>query len=427
MTVFHAIWRNTRQGGLKVKHFFRRHHYSSPVFVLREALSGFHRHNGFELSASLSFYALFALIPMVLLIFFLLSHFAVSSSYAIVKLAILVSKLMPKYSNRIMIEVYNIAKHKAVWGVFGMIALLWAATPLAGALRSAFFTIAKVPQPPSYLKRKLEDVLGVIGILTLFFLFTFSGLMLEKMLAAFSHLPWFAGLLNWLASLAISALSIALFYKTFSPSAARWQHIFVGALFTALLWSAMRPAFGLFLIANHSYGTIFGGMKNLFLSIGWLYYGFVVFLIGTEIIVALNKKDVLLLRGLFLQPPSHLGLYHQRLMELYGYVYRRDETVFSEGEEDSNLYYLLQGSVDLQKTGKTLRHLAPGDYFGELGFLTEAERTADAVVTSREAHVIVIRPENLETLLLEEPKITLNLLKSLASRYKRATGLPSED
>ncbi len=397
-----------------------RHRYSAPLFVLREALAAFRRHNGFGLSAALSFYALFAMIPMALLIFFLLSHFAVSSSYAIVKLAILVSNLVPKYSNRIMIEVYNIAKHKAVWGVFGMVALLWAATPLAGALRSAFFTIARVAEHPSYLKRKLEDVLGVIGILALFFLFTFSGLMLEKILGTFSKLPWFASTLNWLTSVIVSMLSIALFYRTFSPVAPRWRHVFVGSLLIALLWSAMRPAFGLFLIANHSYGTIFGGMKNLFLSIGWLYYGFVVFLIGTEIIAALHKRDVLMLRGLFLDTPPDLDQYHSKLMALFGHTYRANEAIFHKGELGLNLYYILSGNVSIRHGNKKLRSLGPGAYFGEMAFLTDSARTADAIVDSDSAQIIAISPDNLETLLLEEPKVALGFLKEMALRLKHS-------
>lgn len=48
--------------------------YATPLFVLRETIAGFLRHNVFGMSASLSFYALFALIPLMLLIFFLLSH-----------------------------------------------------------------------------------------------------------------------------------------------------------------------------------------------------------------------------------------------------------------------------------------------------------------------------------------------------------------
>ena len=395
-----------------------RHRYSAPLFVLREALVAFQRHNGFSLSAALSFYAMFALIPMVLLIFFLLSHFAVSSHYAIVKLAILVSNLVPKYSNRIMIEVYNIAKHKAVWSVFGMIALFWAATPLAGALRSAFFTIARIPEQPSYLKRKLEDVLGVVGILALFFLFTFSGLMLEKTLGVFSRLPWFSSVLNWTASLVISALSIALFYRTFSPAVTQWKHILTGSFITALLWSAMRPAFGAFLVVNHSYGTIFGGMKNLFLSIGWLYYGFVVFLIGTEIIAALHKRDVLMLRGLFLETPRDTDRYHQQLMALFGRAYHKDQTIFKEGDPGNDLFYIISGRVIIRHGNVTLRSLAPGAYFGEMAFLTGASRTAEARVESESAEVIVISPSNLETLMLEEPRVALGFLKEMALRLK---------
>jgi membrane protein len=54
---------------------YARQEYATPLFVLRETIAGFLRHNVFGMSASLSFYALFALIPLVLLIFFLLSQF----------------------------------------------------------------------------------------------------------------------------------------------------------------------------------------------------------------------------------------------------------------------------------------------------------------------------------------------------------------
>ena len=53
---------------------YARQEYATPLFVLRETIAGFLRHNVFGMSASLSFYALFALIPLMLLIFFLLSH-----------------------------------------------------------------------------------------------------------------------------------------------------------------------------------------------------------------------------------------------------------------------------------------------------------------------------------------------------------------
>lgn len=410
--------RKIQRAASATKSTLAQHRYSAPLFVLRESLLAFQRHNGFGISASLSFYAMFALIPMVLLIFFLLSHFAVSSHYALAELTSLVGNLVPKYSRRIMIEVYNIAKHEAVWGVFGMLALLWAATPLASALRSALFVIARVSEPTSYFKGMLEDVLGVIGILVLFFLFSFSGLMLEKAVGLIHNASWFADALNWLASILVSALSIALFYRTFSPTATHWGNILIGSFVTALLWAAMRPAFSLFLLANHSYGMIFGGMKNLFLSIGWLYYCFVAFLIGTEIIATLQKREVLMLRGLFLDEPPDLHQYHNQLMTLFGHRYKKGDHPFKEGDAGNHMFYILSGQVEIRHAGELLRTLGPGSYFGEMAFLTGATRTADAVVTTNDARIIAISPENLETLMMEEPKVAFGFLKEMAIRLK---------
>lgn len=398
-----------------------RHRYSTPRFVLRQALNAFSRHNGFGLSASLSFYALFALIPMALLIFFLLSHFAVSSSYAIVKLSILISHLMPKYSHRIMIEVYNISKHEAIWGVFGMLALLWVSTPLAGAVRNAFFTIAGVSEPRSFARRNIEDVFGVLGILALLFLFSFSGLTLEKSLDTFRDLPWLFSLMQWSGSLLASALLITLLSRTFYPGDVRWSHLFIGSLVTASLWSAMRPAFSLFLLINHSYGEVFGGMKNLFLSIGWLYFCFAVLLLGIEIIAALHKRQVLMLRGLFMQAPPDTALYHQRLMSQFGRVYQKKDIVFSTGESDRDMFFVLSGNVTVQQGTNTIRELNAGDYFGEMAFLTGERRTADAYVASETAHLVVISPENLEALLLEEPTVSVSFLRKMAIRLQDAT------
>ena len=86
---------------------YAKQEYATPLFVLRETLTGFLHHNIFGMSASLSFYALFALIPLMLLIFFLLSHLVFSSDYAIVKLAILTGNLVPDFSSKIMTEVYS--------------------------------------------------------------------------------------------------------------------------------------------------------------------------------------------------------------------------------------------------------------------------------------------------------------------------------
>lgn len=398
---------------------YRKHHYSTPLFVLRETLNAFRLHNGFSISASLSFYAMFALIPMALLIFFTLSHLIVSSDYAIVKLAILTSNLVPQLSNRIMLEVYNATAHQAVWGVFGILALLWVVTPLASALRSAFYTIATMLEAPSFLQGKIKDVLAVAGILLMFFLFTFGGLVQERIIAFLQPLASHVALINTLSSLLLTTFVIAMFYRIFFPVRVVFRHLLLGALVTALLWLAMRPVFGFFISVNESYGAVFGSMKNVFISIAWLYYTFAIFLFGTELIAILRRQDTLLLRGLFDTMPRDSTIYLDRLMRRYGKTFAQGNYIYHRGEVSRALYYLVSGQVELHHGNRLSQVLQSGEYFGEIELLTSTARILDAQVTSKQADIVIIDADKIETLLLGEPAVAMRFLRKMAERQQR--------
>lgn len=143
--------------------------YQPPWFTVRMTWQGMRKHHVLGLSAALSFYALFALIPLIVLIFFLLSHLVYSSDYAIVKLAILSSNLLPEFSQRIMLEVYHNTQTEAAWGMLGFFILLWTITPLAAHMRASFYLMANRTDLPSFWHKKLHDVLAVLGILLVFF------------------------------------------------------------------------------------------------------------------------------------------------------------------------------------------------------------------------------------------------------------------
>ena len=398
---------------------YAKQEYATPLFVLRETIAGCLRHNVFGMSASLSFYALFALIPLMLLIFFLLSHLVFSSDYAIVKLAILTGNLVPEFSSKIMSEVYSATQTKAAWGALGLFVLLWTITPLASAMRSAFYTIATKIEAPSFFKRKFKDVISVLGILLLFFLFTSAGFIIEKSIR-FIAVHFSASQLNIIGAfgtLLVTTLLIAIFYKVSFPMRVAFVHLLLGAALTAILWLAMRPAFGLFLAFNKDYGAVFGSMKTMFVSITWLYLNFAVFLLGTELISTLRKKDVLLLKGLFDDAPNKDN-YIEALMTRYGLVLKQNEYIFERGNTERNLYYLADGHVNLSNNGNIVRTLNAGDYFGELAMITKQPTTSDAIVASDEARIIMIYAENIDTMLADDPKIAMQLLKHMAGRLQ---------
>lgn len=396
--------------------------YVTLLFIFRETLAGFGRHNVLGLSASLSFYALFALIPMVLLIFYLLSHLVFSSDYAIVKLAILTSNIMPDFSSKIMTEVYNASTTKAAWGAVGLFVLFWTITPLARAMRTSFYHISSVTEKPSFFKSKIADIVSVLGILLLFFAFTAAGYVVEGIVGFLAdHLP--KRTLSFIGdtiTLTITTLLIALFYKMFFPMRVIMRHILMGALLTAILWLLMRPAFALFFSLNPSYGAVFGSMKNMFVSITWLYVNFAVFLLGSVLIATLRKQDALLLKGLF-DDASDKSNYIEALMQRYGITSKAGDYVFSVGNTERNLYYLVTGEVNLTVDDTVLRTITAGNYFGETASLTSRPTASSAIVVSPEARIIVIYAENIDAMLTDFPSIAMRLLKQLASRLERST------
>lgn len=401
-----------------------KHAYNSPWFELRETLMGLQRHNLLSLSAALSFYALFALIPLIVLIFFLLSHLVYSSDYAIVKLAILTGNLLPEFSQRIMVEVFNNTQTKAAWGALGFIVLLWTISPLATNMRNSFYIISSPNQAPSFWSKKLKDILAVLGILLLFFLFTAAGFVLEtviKFVAA--HFASFnLSILTSALSLLITTLFIAAFYHTFSPLNIHWRHLMFSAFITASIWVAMRPAFGWFLSVNEHFGAVFGSMKAMFVSITWLYLNFAAFLFGIELMVTLRKKQVLLLKGLFDDIPNQAH-YIRALMHQHGRQYEQHEMILREGEKNSHCYVVVEGTIHLVKhsaQGQTqvARILKSGDYFGEIALLSAQPASASALVVSERASLIEIDTEDMENLLHEEPKIALRILRNMSNRVQ---------
>ncbi|HWU65456.1 MAG TPA: YhjD/YihY/BrkB family envelope integrity protein [Methylophilus sp.] len=415
-----ALWDALYQQWQSAKERLLAYRYCTPWFVIHTTWQGVTKHRLMGLAAALSFYALFALIPLIVLIFFLISHLVYSSDYAIVKLAILTSNLLPEFSQRIMIEVYNNTRTKVAWGVVGFLILLWTITPLAAHMRSSFHLIASRNDVASFWHKKFRDVVAVLGVLLVFFLFTAAGFVLESIIVFLSnHLPsaW-TNDLGSLLSLALTTLLIAGFYRTFCPLTVSWRHLLLSALLTASVWMLMRPAFGLFLSVNKNFGAVFGSMKALFVSISWLYLNFAVFLIGIELMVTLKQKEVLLLKGLFDDIPNQQH-YLQALMQTYGKTYIQGEHVFREGDAGHHYYMVVDGTLHLTQqdsdgSEKTLRILQYGDFFGDISLFSAQPVTASAIVVSPTASVIEIVAECMENLLLEDPNIAVRLLKQLS-------------
>ena len=298
-------------------------------FILQEIVSGFKRRNFLAINASISFFALFAFIPLILLILFFFSQWLSSSSLALEKLQDITSLLLPEMSERVMGEVGNISSKKASWGFVWIAMLFLGSTPLTSALRSSFNNIFSVKKKSAFLKGKISDILAVTVIMVLLFLYTFVNVYLIQASNIFiNYVPLIEKtLLLSILSFTLLVAVVSFFFKIFVPVRAQHLYIFYGALITSLAWFMLSNAFGSFAYVSEFYGVFFGGMRSLFIYLIWLYLNTAALLIGAEVIAAFHKKEILLIKTLFTIKNIHRHPIHKILMEYFGQHLKKDKII----------------------------------------------------------------------------------------------------
>jgi CRP-like cAMP-binding protein len=99
------------------------------------------------------------------------------------------------------------------------------------------------------------------------------------------------------------------------------------------------------------------------------------------------------------------------------------EIIFDEGEPGDQLYVIQSGEVELiretSQGQRVVARLGAGDFFGELGLLAGAHRTARAVAVNA-TRVIALDRATLESMCLDQPAIAIRLIRVLVSRLIEA-------
>ncbi|HEX5465737.1 MAG TPA: cyclic nucleotide-binding domain-containing protein [Candidatus Limnocylindrales bacterium] len=96
----------------------------------------------------------------------------------------------------------------------------------------------------------------------------------------------------------------------------------------------------------------------------------------------------------------------------------RDGAVLArEGDLGHEFFLILQGTVRIEREGKTLDTLGPGDFLGEIALLQEGRRTATATAEGP-VRVAVLTHQGFDSLLDTQPGITRAVLQALATRLR---------
>jgi membrane protein len=262
------------------------------------------------LASALTFDALLAAVPFILLLLIGFTHVAQAVTHGPeLDTLELFHRFLPPHSGLpdrdpfgVMERLLTgITKNRGTLSVYAAPAFLWFSTRLFGGIRTSLNDIYDVSlRPPRprpfvavYLLAKLRDSIMVVGTVILFLTNTLltTGLTVlqARGTASVPQLAFFVSTLGRiLAEVLAFAFSVSLFYVTYRYASIRrlpWKTALLASIFTAVLFEVAKRLYGLYL-ANFASFESQGGDANLgavVLFILWVYYTALVFLLGAVV------------------------------------------------------------------------------------------------------------------------------------------------
>lgn len=268
--------------------------------LLRRTVIECDRHETIRLGASLAFYAVLSLAPLVIL--------AIALAGSIVGMQAARDELLLQFQDllgpvgagavRAMIGHAQSLQPTSLASTLGLLTLLFGASQIFSELQSALNKIWEVDAAGSAgifaLVRRRFFSIGLvlaIGLLLLVSLLLSAALAaIGKFMGGALPLPeWILQTLDFLLSVAgISALFTLIFH--YIPDATTdWRQSWIGGLITAGLFSLGKTLIGLYL-GKAGIGSAYGEAGSLVVIVVWVYYSSQIFFFGAELTHVLSRR-----------------------------------------------------------------------------------------------------------------------------------------
>lgn len=282
-------------GGRRYRKHLKHFRWCDIRSLVGESLGNWDRHNDTRLGASLAFYTLLSLAPLVLVLVsiagLVFGHRA--AAHAIVRDAR--ATIGPAGAD--IIKEFLLGSHKTSHGILasvaGMITLLFSASGVLIELHDTLNTVWEVPGPNIsgvhyfvvYIKQRLFSfaMLLAIGFLLIVSLAITAFI---SSLGAFSalHFPGAEALLqigNAVLSFVVISGVFAAIYKIVPDVYLEWRDVILGGAVTSLLFTLGKLLLGLYL-GRASYTSMYGAAASIVVAIAWVYYSGQIFFLGAE-------------------------------------------------------------------------------------------------------------------------------------------------
>ena len=257
----------------------------------KDVVNGWLNAEAFTLAASLAYYAIFAIAPLLLITIHIASFFLDRAAVTESLTSEISGVIGPSGSGAIkdMLNAAGTAQPEGWAGFIGLAVLLFAAAGFVGSLQDALDKIWDAPPRAgglwSFVRSKL---LSFSLVLAAAFMLLVSLVFSAVMTALAGGITSTLGLPNWLvatiiatANFLISVLIFTAIFKFVPTVPVTWRAAATGGLFTAILFAAGRFALAWYL-GREAQASAYGAATALVLLLIWIYYSAQILFLGAQ-------------------------------------------------------------------------------------------------------------------------------------------------
>lgn len=258
--------------------------------LIKAAAASFVTHNASRLAAALSFYALFSLTPLVIIILGI-AGLVLGGNEARVQLLEAVQLQVGADITSLLEGLIDSTLSSPLRGtatLIGTVILFFAATGFFTQLQSALNEIWQFPETRwrgvrqhLFMRVVSLGMILVLGVLLLVSVALQAGLgvLIRMLLELLPNLSFLLGATNQLLTVLIFTLTFVAFFRVLTYARVNWRDVFVGSLVTAVLFRVGLALIGLYLRLG-GFRTAFGAVGSIMLLLLWIYYSLQIVLFG---------------------------------------------------------------------------------------------------------------------------------------------------
>jgi membrane protein len=263
--------------------------------LMRYALKRFGREHAPEAAASMAFYTLFSLFPVILIVV-AANSFLLESLHVQEKILETILKFFPVASHQIIsTNMQQILQARGAVGIAGLIALVWAATCVFTTLVHNL-NRAWIDAPAQNIFRARLTAFSII----LFFVVLLPLFLMAKaaihlivswnvQLTGSINISYFRPILSNIIIYIFICMTLMILYRWIPKTKVRWSEAFGGAFFAVIAEEAATSAFSWFLSSGLSrYNLVYGSLGALISFMTWIYIINLIVLFGAHLSASIS-------------------------------------------------------------------------------------------------------------------------------------------